>query len=265
MTDNLATPKSAKEPTSGSLTKRLSMLRNQAFDAFFRWLVLIGLICFGAAVLWDYGYIEYLFDNDSSGISKVILGVFAVFSLYCAYMIFDRSRELGLAEHCLAAVAQDLPMRAESGTLIVNENVIDVDRPVAEFMHDALVKMSHDPGASLDVLLQSFSAEIRRPGRLGIFVADVVYKLGMLGTVIGFIAMLVSMRDLGQFDVETMRTALQQMTSGMATALLTTVTGLVSGVLLRLQFNILDTLATRLVRRLVRISEISLSHQHLGR
>lgn len=264
MTDSPA-PEGTQQASPASVTKRLSLLRNQAFDAFFRWLVLIGLICFGAAILWDYGYITYLFENDSSGISKVILGVFAVFSLYCAYMIFDRSRELGLAEQCLAAVAKDQPMRAEAGDLIINDRTFEVDRPVAEFMHDALVKMSHDPGASLDVLLQSFSAEIRRPGRLGIFVADVVYKLGMLGTVIGFIAMLVSMRDLGQFDVETMRTALQQMTSGMATALLTTVTGLVCGVLLRLQFNILDTLATKLVRRLVRISEIALSHQNTAR
>lgn len=264
MTDSPA-PESARKAPPPSVTKRLSLLRNQAFDAFFRWLILIGLICFGAAILWDYGYIAYLFDNDSSGISKVILGVFAAFSLYCAYMIFDRSRELGLAELCLAAVANDQPMRTETGDLIINDRTFEVDRPVAEFMHDALVKMSHDSGASLDVLLQSFSAEIRRPGRLGIFVADVVYKLGMLGTVIGFIAMLVSMRDLGQFDVETMRTALQQMTSGMATALLTTVTGLVCGVLLRLQFNILDTLATKLVRRLVRISEIALSHQHTAR
>src|SRR5690606_16266348 len=106
---------------------------------------------------------------------------------------------------------------------------------------------------------QSFASQMRRPGRTGIFVADMMYKMGMLGTVIGFIAMLVSMRELGEFDVETMRAALQQMTGGMAIALLTTITGLVCGVLLRLQFNILDGLAMHVLRRSVRLTELYLS------
>ena len=94
--------------------------------------------------------------------------------------------------------------------------------------------------------------------RLGVFVSDTLYKLGLLGTVIGFILMLVSMRDLGEFDVETMRSALQSMTGGMAVALLTTITGLSAGVLLRMQFNILDNLVLKIVQHLVRFSEVIL-------
>ena len=80
----------------------------------------------------------------------------------------------------------------------------------------------------------------------------------MLGTVIGFVIMLGSMDDLTSFEVDNLRDALTQMTGGMAIALLTTIAGLVCGILLRVQFNIADSLASRIQARAVRASEVAL-------
>jgi hypothetical protein len=236
-------------------------LRDQSHDGLFKWILLMSLICFAAVILWDYGFIGYMFENDPSRVSALIIGVFAAFSLYCVYAIFDGSKELRSLEIISSELEQGAHVTRGAEQVEVGRVTLSVDRPLGAFLHDATLKIRQAGDNRLDVLLQSFAAQMRKTGRLGIFVSDVLYKMGMLGTVIGFIAMLVSMRDLGEFDVETMRLALQQMTGGMAIALLTTITGLVCGVLLRLQFNILETLSQRIVHRTVRISELFLSPQ----
>jgi len=165
----------------------------------------------------------------------------------------DLSAELALLER-ISRDLQDQP-RQESYTL---RSRPDRERRIDRITRDLAIVRRTLGDSSPETLLQAFASECRSPVRLGIFISDTLYKLGLLGTVIGFILMLVSMRDLGEFDVETMREALQQMTGGMAVALLTTITGLSCGVLLRMQFNLLDRLVLRILQQLVRYSEVML-------
>ena len=71
------------------------------------------------------------------------------------------------------------------------------------------------------------------------FMVGVMTKLGMLGTVIGFILMLsVCFRDVSFQNVQSMQAVIGNMTSGMSTALVTTATGLICSLVLQLQiFN----------------------------
>ena len=62
-------------------------------------------------------------------------------------------------------------------------------------------------------------------------------KLGLIGTVIGFIIMLGSLSDATTFDVTLLQGVLTTMGSGMGVALYTTLSTLVAGVLLL--YNIL--------------------------
>ena len=226
---------------------------NRAYDDLYRWILLLALICLGAVILWDYGFLAYLFENDTSGISSLIIAVFGLSSLYCLWHLFELSAELAALETLSDGIEEQPGMGAEAVLARVSGN-----RRIHHVARDlTLVRRALD-NSSPETLLQAFSSECRAPVRLGVFVSDTLYKLGLLGTVIGFILMLVSMRDLGEFDVETMREALQQMTGGMAVALLTTITGLSCGVLLRMQFNLLDRLALRILQRLVRFSEVML-------
>lgn len=229
------------------------IVRNRAYDDLYRWMLLIALICLGAVILWDYGYLIYLFENDTSGISTLIIAVFGIASLYCLWYLVELSAELAALETICEEIGQQTGMGAESVLAHLSGN-----RRIHDVTYDLALVRQALGDSSPETLLQAFSSECRAPVRLGVFVSDTLYKLGLLGTVIGFILMLVSMRDLGEFDVETMREALQQMTGGMAVALLTTISGLSCGMLLRMQFNLLDRLALRILQRLVRFSEVML-------
>lgn len=73
------------------------------------------------------------------------------------------------------------------------------------------------------------------------FSAESCMTIGMIGTVIGFILMLgTSLNNLDPGDVELMKTAISNMAVGMSTALLTTLTGLIGTLLLRVQLVITD-------------------------
>ena len=68
------------------------------------------------------------------------------------------------------------------------------------------------------------------------FVSDVVLTLGMLGTVIGFMIMLQGTFSSIEFnDVHSIRLALSSMSQGLFTALNTTLLGLVSSIILKVQ------------------------------
>ena len=80
----------------------------------------------------------------------------------------------------------------------------------------------------------------------GWFISDILFTIGMIGTVCGFIAML--MGGFSGVDVSnptTVQNMLSKLSGGMATALYTTLAGLVSGVLLKVQcFNLTQGLDT---------------------
>lgn len=84
----------------------------------------------------------------------------------------------------------------------------------------------------------------------GWFAADSVLKIGLLGTIIGFILMLAPIGELTSFDAASLQSALAAMSAGMAVALYTTLTGLVANIILRFQFQFLaDAMQKRLLEQ----------------
>lgn len=82
----------------------------------------------------------------------------------------------------------------------------------------------------------------------GWFAADSVLKIGLLGTIIGFILMLAPIGELTSFDAASLQSALAAMSAGMAVALYTTLTGLIANIILRFQFQFLaDAMQKRLI------------------
>ena len=76
-------------------------------------------------------------------------------------------------------------------------------------------------------------------------------KLGLLGTVVGFIFMASRIGAMPSFDVDQIQALLTQMTAGMAIALYTTLVGLVANLWLGLQLLLLDRTADRIVADIV--------------
>ena len=71
------------------------------------------------------------------------------------------------------------------------------------------------------------------------FVSDVVLTLGMLGTIIGFMIMLEGTFSSIEFnDTDSIRQALSSMSQGLFTALNTTLIGLVSSIILKVQLTV---------------------------
>ena len=83
-------------------------------------------------------------------------------------------------------------------------------------------------------------------------------KLGLLGTVVGFILMLLPVGEIEEFDPSLMQQLLSAMSGGMAVALYTTLAGLVTSTLLKLQYHLLDASAAQLVTRLAVLVDVRL-------
>ena len=70
----------------------------------------------------------------------------------------------------------------------------------------------------------------------GLFVSDLFFTIGMIGTVIGFIVMLSGFESVDLTNPETSRELMRTLGYGMSTALYTTLTGLICSSLLKLQY-----------------------------
>lgn len=74
------------------------------------------------------------------------------------------------------------------------------------------------------------------------FVADAVMSLGMVGTLLGFLMVLTStFQDVDTSSTEAMKEVIGQLASGMGTALLTSLAGLISSILLKMQLVMLES------------------------
>jgi hypothetical protein len=224
--------------------------RDGAYDAVFKWALLIALIVIGSIVSYDYGLLTYLFSADRSRITVLIAVLFVGFSAHCLWILVELSREYRRALTWKAELARSrsAPEPPQGGGL------------VDSFVADVIRSREHpsEVEGNAHLLMMSLGASFRRRTRVGTSGADLLYKLGMLGTMVGFVMMLNSMGDLANFDVETLRGALQKMIAGMAVSLLTTIAGLIGGILLRLEYNIADALVTDISQTTISFTEVSL-------
>jgi hypothetical protein len=224
--------------------------RDGAYDAVFKWALLIALIVIGSIVSYDYGLLTYLFSADRSRITVLIAVLFVGFSAHCLWILVELSREYRRALTWKAELARSrsAPEPPQGGGL------------VDSFVADVIRSREHpsEVEGNAHLLMMSLGASFRRRTRVGTYGADLLYKLGMLGTMVGFVMMLNSMGDLANFDVETLRGALQKMIAGMAVSLLTTIAGLIGGILLRLEYNIADALVTDISQTTISFTEVSL-------
>lgn len=231
-------------------------VRDRSYDYVFRWTALVGLICLGAVVLWDFGFLSYLYVADTSQISAIITGIFLLLSLYCLYMLVAYSPELRTLNATIDGFEAGGELNIADNEVRVGNYVLPPRREVTQHLRDVMRKHRFDPEGSRETLVQSLSATLRARLRVGIITSDILYKLGLLGTVVGFIVMLGSITNLGEFEANTLQAAMRAMSGGMAISLLTTIAGLVCGTLLRVQFLLAEGLVGTIVQRTVRLTEV---------
>ncbi|MEJ8836187.1 hypothetical protein [Ramlibacter sp. AN1133] len=181
------------------------------------WLTLAGMFAFAAWLLGVRGVWQLLLHADPTGITFVIIVIFAASTAWSGM----RARELA---------RQHAAMRSrEEGW-------------AAEYWRD-LAAAPRDESAPLDLLLE----RTHGPHGTAWWVNGIQLKLGLLGKVIGFSVLALEIGNIQNFDPAQSAQLLRALTTGLGVALLTTMVGLVGNILLGLQLTRLDRFADDLV------------------
>lgn len=192
---------------------------------WFEWLALGGLLVFGTWLLGVRGVWALLLTSDPTGLTLVIIVVFALSTLWAG----SRSRELERQRRWLATAKQGAPLASLQGW-------------AGEYLQ-ALATPSRDSAAPLDLLLDSTHG----PHQTAWWVNGIQLKLGLLGKVIGFSILALHIGQMQSLDASQSQDLLKSLTAGLGIALLTTMVGLVGNILLGLQLTRLDRFADTLV------------------
>jgi hypothetical protein len=211
-------------------------------------MVLLAVVGFAFVAAWHYGLLQRVWREDTTGISVGITLVFLVAAAHGSLCMLRLSRALNHLSAVQRAIGGDAP----GGTAALPDGC------VSRYIRDLHTKASRSRGGTIDqgLLLDTFEAELKDGHLFGWFVADLLLSLGLLGTVIGFIVMLGPISGLDASDQSAIKNALAAMSGGMAVALYTTMTGLIGGMLLKIQGFLLDRGVDELIRRTTRLTEV---------
>jgi biopolymer transport protein ExbB/TolQ len=224
-----------------------------------QWLLVNALAAFGFLATWWFGLLGLMLQNDRSYISLVILLIYLGMTAVCFLSVAWISREGDAARR-----VADVVRRVEGRLVVQGERVRTQSGETLEpcemtrHIRNLIVKTRIGGAGQADqsVLLQALAERLKSRQRIGLFVAGVLFKLGLLGTVIGFILMLSPISAIDAMDAATMKDALTTMSGGMAVALFTTLAGLVAGVLLGVQYYLLDQASARLFAHVLETTEV---------
>ncbi len=174
---------------------------------------MLSLVIFSAYLIIDLGILSLIIDSDRSKISLIILSIYVLACSHWFYISINLDKEIASLDD------------KDKKTLI------------RSFIDNA--KQSESPSQKIN--LDLLEDELSNKHALGYLAVDILLKLGLTGTVIGFILMLLPIGEIRDFDPQVLQQLLATMSGGMAVALYTTLTGLVTSMLLKFQYFVLDS------------------------
>ncbi len=186
-------------------------------NIFIYWIYFVSLLVISIYILESLGFISNLLLADISYISSIIMIIFTYNILGCGYYLFK---------------LRDAIFFIDSGKLLTSNNIF----VNACNDYKKLIATSTDHKSVQD----DFKIKVYECADNGFFVADILLKLGIVGTVIGFIIMLSSLSTIDEMNLSKMNNLLLSMSAGMKVALYTTLTGLIGSLLLSIQYNYLE-------------------------
>ena len=215
-----------------------------------RWMIFTGVCVFAAVLLWQYGLIRLMIASDRTYISSVIGVLYIGASLHCLWRTVVISREGEAARGAARRIA------AGEVNFAAGHDRLPAGL-VADHIRDLVRKARTQGAGRLDqtLLLRSLADRLRGSNGFGAFASDTLMKLGLLGTIIGFIIMLAPIAGLDVADRTMMKSSMGLMGDGMAVAMYTTLAGLVGSILLKVQYYMLDAATARVFSQAVRLTE----------
>jgi MotA/TolQ/ExbB proton channel family len=208
-----------------------------------RWLMFTGVCVFGFVLVWYFGLFRLMLASDKTYISAIIVALYLATCVHCFLRTMVISRELDAAHRVAALVSGGV-----SGFNVAGQNVVTSEGArlpagaVTNHIRNLILKSRLQGGHRIDqtLLLRGLADALRGPNQLGSFASDSLMKLGLLGTIVGFILMLAPIAGLDGADRVSVKNSMGLMSDGMAVAMYTTLTGLIGSVLLQMQYYLLD-------------------------
>ncbi|WP_298611308.1 MotA/TolQ/ExbB proton channel family protein [uncultured Thiothrix sp.] len=211
-------------------------MSKQAWILPLQWLWLFGLLLVGLGILWDNGILPFMFATDNTYLCPLMVILFLLTCLHCGYCSVFLAKQV----QALAAWQQG---QYQQTTTVISRYLSELQK----------IPNPQDKQLTAELL----SAQLHSSHEVGWFITGALIKLGMLGTVIGFVMMLGSMTHLDSLDITQVQTLMSTMTQGMKIALNTTIIGLVGSMLLGMQYLRLDQAADELVVNAIHASELA--------
>jgi hypothetical protein len=216
-----------------------------------RWMIFTGACVFAAVVLWRYNLIRLMFVSDRTYISSVIAVLYIAASLHCLWRTIAINRESVGGRRTADKIAAGEVNFASGGADGLPPGL------VADHIRDLALKARKQGTGRIDqtLLLRSLADRLRGSNGFGTFASDTLMKLGLLGTIIGFIIMLTPIAGLDAADRTLLKSSMGLMGDGMAVAMYTTLAGLVGSILLKVQYYMLDAATAGVFSHAVRLTE----------
>ena len=227
-----------------------------------RWLIFTGVSLFGIALAWHFGLIRLMLASDKTHISAAICAFYLLASLHCLAQTVAVSRELNSGERTAALLRNGARrLRVVGEDVVIDGAGSGVRLPpgrVTGHIRNLVLKAGLQGGTRFDqtLLLRGLADALRRPQQLGVFASDALMKLGLLGTIVGFILMLAPVAGLDVADHASVKGSMGLMSDGMAVAMYTTLTGLIGSVLVQTQYYMLDGATAKLFALATDLTEV---------
>lgn len=202
------------------------------------WCLLLSISAFAAYVAWDLNAFQLVLSLDRSYMASLIMALVILASLHCGWHTVQNSRRIELAHRQLLA---------HKGSAIQPSGFIN------EYIGDLLFEQNESGHTADDAIVEIHADRLRGAVDLGWFLVDLSVRMGLLGTIIGFMLIFASLSGLNIEGGDDLTKLLIAMSGGMGTALLTTLTGLIGASLLGFQYLILGREVEHLVGLLMRI------------
>lgn len=217
------------------------------FLSFHLWLLIASASVFAFFVAATSGGLAFVIEHDLTFISDAVMVFFLATTVYCGTRAWRLSRELMVVQ----ALAQ--PGSGFTGRSARSQAEFTSQSWVARFLTQ--VGASKKPETH-EQLINVLTEKLRGSHEIGWFITETMTKLGLLGTVIGFLVMLTALVGSNQLELTAMQSILRDMASGMGIKIIATVVGLLCNIVLALQWLLLDRCADKVLAGAIYLSSI---------